>query len=357
VLKEIAAACRHGDEMNWDLFKRQMTKLTALVLGSKLELPEEQQLELSTSYYNGLNLLYHHDGDVAWFNDASFFTRVLLDRKPTDTVKQNALLLYGRALFSKGYKTNDNDAFTQGIEVFDKVLPQIPASRPAWRVDALMMRADAYRRKGDDGLAIQDLNDAILLIPQSVPEERVKALVARASAHRRKGDDGLAIQDLDDAIHLMPQSAAEQRVMALRMRSNAHDRKGDEGLAIQDLDEAIRIRPKDPDTLNSRCYQLAKIGRLEPALEDCNESLKLRPNDANTLDSRGFTYLKLKRPESAISDYDAVLRLNSKYAASLYGRGLARLMLGNHDQANEDIAAAKAIKADIVDEFARYGVK
>ncbi len=32
-------------------------------------------------------------------------------------------------------------------------------------------------------------------------------------------------------------------------------------------------------------------------------------------------------------------------------------MLGNKDQGNQDIAAAKAIKADIADELARYGVK
>jgi Flp pilus assembly protein TadD len=77
-------------------------------------------------------------------------------------------------------------------------------------------------------------------------------------------------------------------------RSQLHILQGDDGLAIQDLDEAIRLSPKDPELLNSRCYELAQIGRLELALADCNESLNLRPNDPNTLDSRGFTYLKLK---------------------------------------------------------------
>ena len=279
VLKEIAAACRHQHDMNWDLFKKQMRKLTALVLGSTLELREEQQLELSTSYYNGLNLLYAHDGDVAWFEAASSFTHLLLDSKQTDLVKLNALYFYGRALFSKGRKTDDNDALSEGIKVFNYMLPLIPASMPEFRADALVLRADAHSLKGDDGLAIQD------------------------------------------------------------------------------LDEAIRLRPKDPEALNSRCYQLAKIGRLELALADCNESLNSRPDDPNTLDSRGFTYLKLKQPESAISDYDAVLRLDAKVANSLYGRGLAHLMLGNRSQGDEDIAAAKAIKANIVDEFARYGVK
>ncbi len=280
VLKEIAAACRHGDDMNWDVFKKQMRKLTALVLGSTLELPEEEQLSLSISYYDGLNLLYIHDGDVAWFQAASSFTSFLLNSKATDRVKLNALFFIGRALISKGHKTNDNDAFTESIKVFEHMLARIPASMPELRAEALVMRAEAHS-----------------------------------------------------------------------------SRKGDDGLAIQDLDEAIRLSPQSPDALNSRCYQLAKIGRLELALADCNESLNLRPNHPATLDSRGFTYLKLKRPESAISDYDAVLRLDAKHAEPLYGRGLAHLMLDNRRQGNEDIAAAKAIKPNIADEFARYGVK
>jgi tetratricopeptide (TPR) repeat protein len=277
VLKEIAAACRHRDDMNWDLFKKQMRKLTALVLGSTLELREEEQMELSTSYYNGLNLLYYHDGDVAWFEAASSFTHLLLNSKPTDPVKQNVLFFFGRALFAKGDKTNDNDAFTEGIKVFEHMLPLIPASMPERRAEALVMRASGHRRLGDDGLAIQDFDEAIRLIPASAPKSRADALVMRAGAHLGKGDDGLAIQDLDEAIRLIPVSAPEQRARALTTRAEAHSRKGDVELAIQDLDEAIRLRPQNPGALNNRCYQLAKIGRLELALADCNESLNLRP--------------------------------------------------------------------------------
>ena len=85
--------------------------------------------------------------------------------------------------------------------------------------------------------------------------------------------------------------------------------------------------------------------------------MNLRPNNLYTLDSCRFIYLKLKQPESAIRDYDTVLRLDAKNAYSLYGRGPAYLMLGNHNQGTEDVAAAKAMKGNIADEFARYGVK
>jgi hypothetical protein len=42
-------------------------------------------------------------------------------------------------------------------------------------------------------------------------------------------------------------------------------------------------------------------------------------------------------------------------AVTLYGRGLAKLKKGDRDGGNA--AAAKAIRADIADNFARYGVK
>jgi hypothetical protein len=60
--------------------------------------------------------------------------------------------------------------------------------------------------------------------------------------------------------------------------------------------------------------------------------------------------------DAAVSDYDAALRLNPNLAAALYGRGVAKLK--NEDGTGAaDIAAAKAIQADIAEEYARYGVQ
>jgi len=43
-------------------------------------------------------------------------------------------------------------------------------------------------------------------------------------------------------------------------------------------------------------------------------------------------------------------------ASSLYGRGLAKLKKSNATAGGADITAAKAIEANIVGDFARYGV-
>src|SRR5262249_35831830 len=92
-------------------------------------------------------------------------------------------------------------------------------------------------------------------------------------------------------------------------------------------------------------------------LADCNEALRLKPDVAATLDSRGLTYLKMGQWDSAIEDYNEALRIDPKLASSLYGRGLAKLKTGETTGGNADIAAAKAIAADIVGDVARYGVR
>jgi hypothetical protein len=51
------------------------------------------------------------------------------------------------------------------------------------------------------------------------------------------------------------------------------------------------------------------------------------------------------------------LRFDPKLASSLYGRGLAKLKKSDATGGGADIAAAKAIEANIVGDFARYGVQ
>ncbi len=96
---------------------------------------------------------------------------------------------------------------------------------------------------------------------------------------------------------------------------------------------------------------------MQAALADCNELMKLRPNDPYALVIRGFAHLKSGQIDAALADYNAVLRHDPKNVAALYGRGTAELKKRNTARGDADVAAAKAIKPDIAEEFARYGVK
>jgi tetratricopeptide (TPR) repeat protein len=106
---------------------------------------------------------------------------------------------------------------------------------------------------------------------------------------------------------------------------------------------------------NGRCWTRAIVGELQAALADCNEALRLKPDVTATLDSRGLIYLKMGQWDSGIDDYRSALRVNPKSASSLYG--LAKLKKGDMSGGNADIAAAKAIEANIVGDFLPYGVQ
>ena len=127
--------------------------------------------------------------------------------------------------------------------------------------------------------------------------------------------------------------------------------------AIPDFGQAIRINPKDAEAFNDRCWTRAIIGQLREALADCNKALALQPNFADAFDSLAFTYLKMGNVRRAIMFYDVALRGNPEQASALFGRGKARVKAGDADGGGADIEAAKAIKPDIAEEFAHYGIR
>jgi tetratricopeptide (TPR) repeat protein len=210
--------------------------------------------------------------------------------------------------------------------------------------EALSNRGVAYRLKGDYDRAIQDYNQAIKL-----NSKFAQAYNNRGVAYDNKGEYNHAIQDYDQAIKLKPSAEVHFN------RGNAYLGKGQYDHAIDDYNQALKLKSDFASAFDNRCWARAVVGILRQALADCNEALRLIPNNAATLDSRAFVHLKLDQFDAAVSDYDAALRINPKLAFALYGRGLARLK--NEDPAGDaDIAAAKALQADIAEEYARYGI-
>src|ERR687886_197441 len=67
---------------------------------------------------------------------------------------------------------------------------------------------------------------------------RATAFFNRGTAHYEKGNDGLAIQDLNEAVRLRPDFAG-----AFVGRGIVYGDKSEYDLAIQDFDEANRLNP------------------------------------------------------------------------------------------------------------------
>ncbi|HYZ44283.1 MAG TPA: tetratricopeptide repeat protein [Xanthobacteraceae bacterium] len=210
--------------------------------------------------------------------------------------------------------------------------------------EAFNTRGIGYRLKGEYDRAIGDYNQAI-----RINAKFATAYNNRAIAYDTKGDYDRAIADYEQAIKLKPSAETYFN------RGNAHLGKSHYDHAIDDYNQAIKLKPDFAAAFDNRCWARAVVGILKPALADCNQALRLMPNNPATLDSRGFVFLKMTNFDAAVSDYDAALRSDPKRAFALYGRGLARLR--NNDPSGEaDVAAAKAIQADIAEEYARYGM-
>src|SRR5262245_24667706 len=206
-------------------------------------------------------------------------------------------------------------------------------------------RGIGYRLKGEHDRAIQDYNQAI-----RINAKFAAAYNNRGIAYDRKGDYDRAIADYDQAIKLKPSAETYFN------RGNAHLGKDHYDHAIDDYNQAIKLKPDFAAAFDNRCWARAVVGILKPALADCNEALRLMPSNPATLDSRAFIFLQMTQFDAAVSDYDAAWRLEPKLPFALYGRGLARIR--NEDAAgDDDIAAAKAIQADIAEEYARYGIQ
>jgi tetratricopeptide (TPR) repeat protein len=230
---------------------------------------------------------------------------------------------------------------------FNHALAQTTPDQPA-DANGFYQRGNSYEKQGDLDRAIADYDEAIRLDPK-----HANAFYNRGNAYTRKGDFDRAIADFSEAIRLNPKDS-----IATTNRGSVYERKGDFDRALADYNDAIRLDPKNALAFNNRCWLRATLGKeLAKALSDCNLALLLAPNDANTMESRGFVYLRLDRIKESIADYVSALKLEPQNANALYGRGLARLKQGDRTGGETDIAAATAIKSNIAEEFARYGVR
>src|SRR6516164_2150104 len=207
--------------------------------------------------------------------------------------------------------------------------------------------------EGEDAVTVDQRIDgcsAVIKAARDKGDKLAEAFNNRGVAYRLKGDYDRAIADYNQAIKL--KASAE----GYFNRGNAQLGKGHYDRAIDDYNQAIKLKADFAAAFDNRCWARAVVGILKQALADCNEALRLMPNNAATLDSRGFVFLKMTNFDTAVSDYDAARRINPKLAFALYGRGLARLK--NEDPSGAaDIAAAKALQADIAEEYARYGMQ
>ena len=140
-------------------------------------------------------------------------------------------------------------------------------------------------------------------------------------------------------------------------RAEAWLKKGDLVRAESDYAAATRLNADMEGAWSGLCWIRASTGDPQGAVEACDRAIGSGAHTAATYDSRALAHLKAGRTDAAIADYDAALRIDPEFAAALYGRGRAKIRSGETASGEADVAAAKAVRSDIGEEFARYGVR
>jgi tetratricopeptide (TPR) repeat protein len=211
-------------------------------------------------------------------------------------------------------------------------------------------RANQWERKGDFDKAMQDHVEALKTDPTYAA-----GYMHRGNLYARRGDWDRALADHSEAIRLDPAYAN-----GFYNRGLTYSRKGDHEHAIADFTKGIELTANSSQLWGQRCWSRAVIGKqLKEAVDDCDKAAALSPKIPQIFAYRGFAYLKLGQFDKALADYDTAFTLtkSADHADWLYVRGMAKLKKGDTAGGSADIASAKAGKADIAEEYAKYGVK
>jgi len=211
-------------------------------------------------------------------------------------------------------------------------------------------RGNQWGHMGEHEKGIADHNEAIRTDPTYAA-----GYMHRGNAYARQGEFDRAIADHTEAIRLDPAYAN-----GFYNRGLTYSHKVDHERAIADYTAGIKMDSNNSRLWGQRCWSRAVVGKqLQEALDDCNKANGLSPKIPQIFGYRGLVYLKLGQFDKALADYDAALALTKdpNHADWLYSRGVSKLRKGDATGGNADIESAKTIKADIAEEYAKYGIK
>jgi tetratricopeptide (TPR) repeat protein len=154
------------------------------------------------------------------------------------------------------------------------------------------------------------------------------------------------------------QDSADNHGVGYSNRAGAFQLKGEIDRAIADYSEAIKLVPNYGRRYYRRGLAYSQKGDFDRAIADYNTAIRIEPDFAEAYVFRAFAHHAKGNYDLAIADYDALLRIQPEDAAlARYGRGIAKLRKGDKASGEADIAAAKAIRSDVAEVLARYGIK
>ncbi|HXT59684.1 MAG TPA: tetratricopeptide repeat protein, partial [Pirellulales bacterium] len=158
------------------------------------------------------------------------------------------------------------------------------------------------------------------------------ALVQRADVWRKKDEPAKALTDLDAAIEIDPKNAD-----AYAQRADLRSSQQEYRLAIDDLTAALRINPKDASCLLRRSFEWSRSGNLEQALEDCRAALAIEPKNLMAYYQMAMAHSAAGQRDAALEDFAAALRIAPHDEEIRFLRAYELFIQGKLDLALADV--------------------
>lgn len=139
--------------------------------------------------------------------------------------------------------------------------------------------------------------------------------IKRAEAYRRTGENGKAIADIEKYLSLYPTSRK-----ALSMAGKTEAESGDNLKAIEYFSKNLELHPSDPECYTDRAdsYYISKS--WDWAIKDYSMALDLDPRNADAWLNMGVANFSTGKTDQACHDFRQSFALGSKRASELISK-------------------------------------
>jgi len=151
------------------------------------------------------------------------------------------------------------------------------------------------------------------LLNQEVPDAELFLL--RAECYRKTGETGRAMADIEKYLSLYPLHKT-----ALRLAGQVSSAAGNNIKALSYFSKNIGNNPGDPDCFIDRANSYMALKSWEPAINDYSMSLDLNPSNPEAWLSKGIALIHSGKTEDACHDFRFALNYGSRRATDYISR-------------------------------------
>lgn len=258
------------------------------------------------------------DGAMADFRAA---LSVVVDHTPS-------AVAMGNRMTAEGLHQDAIAMYTQGV----KAVTLAPAKvRRDWLELALLRRAATFETLGENGRALEDLDELVQYSSSSVA-----GWTARGRLLFKATKDTQALSSLDRALLINP-----KYVPARIARGRLHAATGRNKEALEDFNAAVKHGPDVADAYTNRGLLYAfGLADTAKAMPDLQKAVVIAPRDPDVHFNLGDALVRRREFRKALASFDKALALKGTASRVLQRRAEAHFRLGDVSQAVADLRSA-----------------